>query len=113
MFSDGLRAAFLRPDRRRVPMDPDFLPWTTLVEVARGVALPALCEPRRSRWLRSWGGAHRRSPRAPAVRRASIVAEDGMAGNERAAFHAIVCATLAWTAPEAGPCDAFLWRDPT
>lgn len=40
-FSDGLRAVFFLPDSGRVPVDPVFLPWTTLDAIARGVTASA------------------------------------------------------------------------
>ncbi len=50
-------------------------------------------------------------PLDPAVVSARVLAADGLAGDERAAFRQIFCDTLGATAPDAGPCDAFLWRD--
>jgi hypothetical protein len=36
-FSDGLRVVFFLPESGRVPVDPVFLPWTTLDAIAQGV----------------------------------------------------------------------------
>jgi hypothetical protein len=52
-------------------------------------------------------------PLDPAVFDRRILAAGSATVDQRAAFRDIFCATLARTAPEAGPCDAFLWRDPT
>lgn len=40
-FSDGLRVVFFLPETGRLPVDPVFLPWTTLSEIARGVEASA------------------------------------------------------------------------
>jgi hypothetical protein len=52
-------------------------------------------------------------PLDPAILDAPVLPADALAGDERAAFRAVFCAALAETAPDAGPCDAHLWRDPS
>ena len=52
-------------------------------------------------------------PAGAAVVHEPSLSRNALAAAQHSTFREVLCATLAETAPQAGPCEAFLWRDKT